>query len=188
MPRRKRRVPDRMRPKVSPAAAAALRFANTGIFQLANNTPIDSARVEPLEWLREYVQAQLTAVAGGDAADLDRVDCAAGSQLHEYARRRFESLRRNSSTEGAVAAPSEDESVAAAMDVVRSTTAIGVRQLIPLRIRLRRCKRAQCAHWFVAVDLRRVFCSDRCKKLERPAARAAYTRFHRQNPQVKARA
>jgi hypothetical protein len=173
MSRRKPRVMDGARPEVSPAAAAALRFANTGIFQLADNPPIDSAGVEPLEWLRDYVQAQLTAVASGDVGDLDRVDCAASSQLHEYARRRFESLKRTARTEGAVAS-TEDESVA--VDVVRSTTTIGVRELIPLRLRLHRCTRAQCAHWFVAPDVRHPFCSDRCKELDRPAARA-YTRF-----------
>jgi hypothetical protein len=187
MPRRKLKVLARKRPKVSPAAAAALRFANTGIFHLANNPPIDSARVEPLEWLREYVQAQLTAVASGEAGDLDRVDCAASSQLHEYARRRFESLKQNARAEGAIAASTEDESVHVAMDIVRATTTVGVRQLIPLRPRLHRCKRAQCAHWFVAPDARGAFCSDRCKKIERPAARA-YTRVHRQAARVKARA
>lgn len=188
MPRKKPKVLARVRPKVSPAAAAALRFANTGIFQLAHHPPIDSARVAPLEWLREYVQAQLAAVAGGSAGDLDRVDCAAAPQLHEYARRRLESLKRNSSTEGTVAASTEDESVAVALDAIRSTTTIGVRELIPFRLRLRRCTRIQCAHWFVAADARRAFCSDRCKKLEQPATAAAYTRVHRQTPQVKARA
>jgi len=187
MPRRKPKDPARVRPKVSPAAATALRFANTGIFQLADNPPIDSAGVAPLEWLREYVQAQLAAVATGDADDLDRVNCAASSQLHEYSRRRLESLRRSSSTEGAVAASTEDESVGVAVDFVRSTTTIGVRQLVPLRFRLHRCEHAQCAHWFVAPDVRRAFCSDRCKKLEQPAAKA-YTRFQRQAPRVKARA
>jgi hypothetical protein len=172
---------------MSPAAAATLRFANTGIFQLADHPPIDSARVEPLEWVRAYVHAQLKAVASGDVGDLDRVDCAACSQLHEYARRRFESLRRNPRIEGTDAAPTEDESVAVAVDVVRSTTTIGVRELIPSRLQLRRCERAQCAQWFVALDVRRPFCSDRCKKLERPAARA-YTRFPRQTSRVKARA
>jgi hypothetical protein len=187
MPRRKPKDPARVRPKVSPAAAAALRFANTGIFQLADNPPIDSARVEPLEWVRELVQAQLAAVATGDAGDLDRVDCAACSRLHEFARRRLESLRRGSSTEGAVAASTEGVSVGVAVDLVRSTTTIGVRQLIPLRFRLHRCEHAECAHWFVAADVRRAFCSDRCKKIEQPAARA-YTRFHRHAPKVKARA
>jgi hypothetical protein len=175
-----------MRPKVSPTATAALRFANTGIFQLAHHPPIDSARVEPLEWLRQYVQAQLTAVAGGNAGDLDRVECAASPQLHEYARRRLESLRRHSSTEGTVAAPTEDESVAVAMDVIRSMATLGVRELIASRLRLRQCRRTQCAHWFVAPDARRTFCSDRCQRLERPAPRA-YTRFHRQTHQKKAR-
>jgi hypothetical protein len=187
MPRRKPKVIARVRPKVSPTATATLRFANTGIFQLAHHRSIDSARVVPLEWLREYVQAQLTAVAGGSVGDLDRVDCAASSQLHEYARRRYESLKRNSSTEGTITASTEDESVAVAMDVIRSTTTLGVRELIPFRVRLRQCKRTQCAHWFVAPDARRTVCSDRCKKLERPAPRA-YTRFDRQTPQKKARA
>jgi hypothetical protein len=174
-------------PEESPAAAAALRFANTGIFQLAHTPPIDSARVEPLEWLREYVQAQLAAVAGGDSGDLDRVDCAASSRLHEYARQRFESLKRHARTKGEDAASTEEDLIAIAMDVIRSTTAIGVRELIPLRFRLCRCQRAQCAHWFVAPDARRPFCSDRCKKLERPAARA-YTRAPRQTARAKARA
>jgi hypothetical protein len=188
MPRRKPKVLDHVRPPVSPAAAAALRFANTGIFQLADQPPIDSARVEPLEWLREYVHAQLAAVATGDVGDLDRVDCAASSQLHEYARRRLESLRRNPSTKGTAAASTEDHSVGVAVDLVRSTTTIGVRQLIPLRLRLCRCERAQCAHWFVADDVRRAFCSDDCQNLERPAEGAAYTRVDRQIPPAKIRA
>ena len=189
MPRRKPKVLDRKRAKMSPAAAATLRFANTGIFQLAAHPPIDSAGIEPLEWVRQYVHAQLTAVVSGNVADLDRVDCAACSQLHEYARRRFESLRQHPRTGGRAAAPTEEESVAVAVDVVRSTTTIGVRELIPSRRQLRRCQRAECAQWFVAPDVRRAFCSERCQKVERPAARA-YTRppRHRQIPQVKARA
>jgi len=186
MPRRKPKVIARERPKVSPAAAAALHFANTGIFQFANQPPIDSARIEPLEWLREYVQAQLAAVATGDAGDLDRVDCAASTRLHEYARQRFEALKRNAN-DSTAAASTDDDLVAVAVDVVRSTTAIGVRQLIPLRFRLHRCEHAECAHWFVAPDVRRAFCSDRCKKLEQPATRA-YTRAPRQAARAKARA
>jgi len=188
MPRQKPRVPERVGAKVPPAAAAAaLRFANTGVFQLAKNPPIDSARIEPLEWLREYVQAQLAAVAGGNIADLHQVECAASSHLHEYARRRYESLKRNSSTEGTGSASTQDDSVATAVDVIRSTTAVGVRELISLGLRLRRCKRAQCTQWFVAPDARRAFCSDHCKKLEQPAARA-YTRVSRHAPRAKARA
>jgi hypothetical protein len=188
MSRRKPKVPDRVRPPVSPAAAAALRFANTGIFQFGDQPPIDSAQVEPLEWLREYVHAQLAAVATGDVGDLDRVNCAAASQLHEYARRRFESLKRNSSTEGPVAASIRDESVGVAVDLVRATTTIGVRQLIPLRLRLCRCERVQCAHWFVADDARRAFCSDGCKTLEPPAEGTAYTRYDRKVRPAKIRA
>ena len=152
--------------------------------------PDRPARVEPLEWLREYVQAQLTTPSpAAKPAILHRVHCAASSQLHEYARRRFESLKQNARAEGAIAASTEDESVHVAMDIVRATTTVGVRQLNsvatpapPMQ------KRAQCAHWFVAPDARGAFCSDRCKKIEqRPAARAS-TRVHRQAARVKARA
>jgi hypothetical protein len=188
MPRKKRTPPHRLRPHVSAIVDATLRFANTGIYQFADHPVIEGNGRPPLEWLREFVCAQLQAIADGIGGSLAEIECPAFHQLHAYIRQRFDERQRRRPGEGSAVPATDEERLEADVETVRQATAIGVALLVPVRSRLRRCAHEACRRWFVALDERRLLCGGPCQNLEGPAARTAYTKHQRQPPQAKARA
>ena len=185
-----------MRPPVPPLASATLRFVNVGEFQAPGAARVVRSPGDgPLESVRRFVVAQLETVRSGVSGDLQEVDCPAFDELQQYMRSRHAVRQLCPGREGAVTPATDDDILEMAVESTLQAAFFGVRQLIPMRARLRRCARVECSHWFVAADLRRTLCSDHCKNLNRPAARAAWMRGHRKvlaerlrGPKVKQRA